>query len=422
MKRTPVVVAALALSFLAGLALAYSYLRSDSTPQSEAAALPVGSSSTEDAVALVLPVAAQEAWFPPIGEYQTGGEPLEDKKFDELLAALAERMEVASSSEDFEREAKLYLYGLVRRIALPELTPDQVERADAELGRLAKRFSEQHELLEKWRQPLRSAYAKATDTVMPFALSESWFPLAEDYDTQGRPFADETIAELIGILEVLLTMPETVADFDREARIHFFGFMRALHFGQLTDEQTGRIGVHLDQISARHPENEELIEQQRFFVQNLLPGNQAPNIVGSDINGVEFELHDYLGDVVVIYFSGDWCGPCQGEYPYKRLMLEIFEDQSVTILGVNSDDDLQTVRDMKESEGLDYRVWWDGHADVATEGPIAKAWNVVGWPTIYVLDSSGKIRYTQKRNAGVIMAVTELLVETRERTKQQSAG
>ena len=422
MKRTSVVIGALALSLLAGLALAYSFLRSDSGTQSDAAALPDGSSSTEDTVAFTLPVAAQEAWFPPIGEYQTGGEPLEDKKFDDLLVVLAERMEVASSSEDFEREAKLYLFGFVRRIALPELTPDQVERADAELGRLAERFSEQHELLEKWRQPLRSAYAKATDTVMPFALSESWFPLAEDYDTHGRPFSDETIAELIDILEVLLTMPETVADLDREARIHFFGFMRALHFGQLTDEQTARIGGYLDQIDERHPASGDLIEQQRFFVQNLLPGNQAPNITGSDINGVEFELHDYLGDVVVIYFSGDWCGPCRGEYPYQRLMLEIFEGQPVTILGVNSDEDLQTVQDMKEAQALDYRVWWDGHADVATEGPIAKAWNVVGWPTIYVLDTSGKIRYTQKRNAGVISAVTELLVERRQRTQQESAG
>lgn len=411
MKRTSLVAGGLVLAFVGGLSLAWFLQGGNSEALSETA---VESPVAEGSDAFSLPVAAQEAWFPPVDEFKTDGGVLEDGKFDELLTLLGERLEAASSSGEFEREANIYFYGFVRRITLPQLSDDQVARAEAEFERFSELYPDHQALMEKWGKGLAGNYAKASEIVMPFALAEPWFPLGEDYDTQGRPFADDTIEELIGILDVLLAMPETVADFDAEARIHFFTFMRTMQFGVLTEQHTAQINDYLDRISERHPEADELLGNQRFFVNNLLPGNPAPNIVGNDINGDEFELHDYLGDVVVVYFSGEWCGPCRGEYPFKRLMLDIFEGQPVTILGVNSDDEIETVREMKKTEELDYRVWWDGHGDVATEGPIAKAWNVVAWPTIYVLDQDGTIRYTQKRHAGVIMAVSELLVEKRE--------
>ncbi len=35
-------------------------------------------------------------------------------------------------------------------------------------------------------------------------------------------------------------------------------------------------------------------------------GMRAPNIVGVDIDGVEFQLSDYRGKVVMLDFWGDW--------------------------------------------------------------------------------------------------------------------
>ena len=122
-------------------------------------------------------------------------------------------------------------------------------------------------------------------------------------------------------------------------------------------------------------------------------------------------MNEYRGDIVVLYFSGQWCGPCRGEYPYQRFMLELFKDEPVTILGVNSDDEIETIREAKKDEGLHYRVWWDGHGEERTEGPIATAWNVTGWPTIYILDKQGVIRYTGTRKAKVITAVNKLLAD-----------
>ena len=90
--------------------------------------------------------------------------------------------------------------------------------------------------------------------------------------------------------------------------------------------------------------------------------------------------------------------------PYHRFVLENYGDRPIVLLGVNSDAKLETARQAKIDENLPYRTWWDGHSQpdadvVAAEGPIATQWNVTGWPTIYLLDEEGVIRFVGKRGA-----------------------
>jgi len=101
-------------------------------------------------------------------------------------------------------------------------------------------------------------------------------------------------------------------------------------------------------------------------------------------------------------------------------MLEIYDEEDVVLLGVNSDAKLETIVQAKKDERLHYRTWWDGHsqpdADVAaTEGPIATEWNVSGWPAIYVLDEEGVIRHVNERGGALIAAVDALVMEKRMR-------
>ena len=50
----------------------------------------------------------------------------------------------------------------------------------------------------------------------------------------------------------------------------------------------------------------------------------------------------------------------------------------------------------------------------STDGPIATAWNIRGWPTIYVLDHKGVIRYEGVRGEAMDKAVDQLLAEISE--------
>ena len=59
-------------------------------------------------------------------------------------------------------------------------------------------------------------------------------------------------------------------------------------------------------------------------------------------------------------------------------------------------------------ETITWRSFWDGGD---TSGPIATAWNVHGWPTIYVLDHKGVIRFKNVRGEAMDKAVDQLLDE-----------
>ena len=47
-------------------------------------------------------------------------------------------------------------------------------------------------------------------------------------------------------------------------------------------------------------------KKQLFEMQNLAIGKLAPEIAGQDLDGVEFKLSDYRGQVVLLDFWGDW--------------------------------------------------------------------------------------------------------------------
>jgi len=69
-------------------------------------------------------------------------------------------------------------------------------------------------------------------------------------------------------------------------------------------------------------------------------------------------------------------------------MVETFKDKPFALLGINSDGDRSVLQKIIKEQGLNYRNAVDG----STGGPIATAWNVHGWPTVYVIDAEGVIR------------------------------
>ncbi|MGA1605820.1 MAG: TlpA family protein disulfide reductase [Planctomycetota bacterium] len=78
---------------------------------------------------------------------------------------------------------------------------------------------------------------------------------------------------------------------------------------------------------------------------------------------------------------------------------------------MNSDDDLDALRPRLEAEQITWRSFWNGPK--GTSGPISARWNVSGWPTIYVLDHKGVIRFKNVRGEAMDKAVDQLLEEMR---------
>ena len=362
-----------------------------------------------------LPAAATQAWFPPIGDYDTGGEPLDDERFEALLSTLDEALTADETLADFEREAPIHLWNFIRRLAVPRVTEEQNERVSAFLEGFAAQHPDHRAVIESNMAALER-YGHASPTVPAFSSKVSNFGYREWFDSEGAPFSDAQVDGMLGSLDAMLGLPETRADYGTESRLHFTLLANRLQKGQVSEEQYARVVAYFDQVEARHPEFGETIAEYRLRVASFTPGRVAPNIVGTDTEGVEFALEDYRGNIVVLIFSGEWCGPCIGEYPFHHFILEQFEGQPVALLGINSDADVETIRRAKATgKAPSYRTWWDGHGEKATSGPIASAWNVTGWPAIYVLDEEGVIRTVGDRGGHLIATVGDLLTERRMR-------
>jgi hypothetical protein len=100
-------------------------------------------------------------------------------------------------------------------------------------------------------------------------------------------------------------------------------------------------------------------------------------------------------------------------YPHERSLVQRLNGKSFAIIGVNSDPK-DRLRQVIKREKMTWRSWWDGGS---TQGPIASKWNVHGWPTIYVLDHQGVIRFKGPREKALDQAVDSLLKELEEAKK-----
>jgi len=95
-------------------------------------------------------------------------------------------------------------------------------------------------------------------------------------------------------------------------------------------------------------------------------------------------------------------------YPHERSLVKRLADEPFALIGINSDGDREALKGTLEEENITWRSFWDGGS---TNGPIATQWNVSGWPTIYVLDHEGRIRFKGVRGEAMDEAVDELLAE-----------
>ncbi len=93
--------------------------------------------------------------------------------------------------------------------------------------------------------------------------------------------------------------------------------------------------------------------------------------------------------------------------PHEKALVKRLAGEPFALLGMNSDGDAETVRKILAENEIDWRQGILG----STDDGVAKTWNVNSWPTIYVLDAKGVIRYRDVRDQQMEEAVTKLLAE-----------
>jgi hypothetical protein len=102
-------------------------------------------------------------------------------------------------------------------------------------------------------------------------------------------------------------------------------------------------------------------------------------------------------------------------FPHERSLVKRMADKPFALIGVNSDKDRADCKKKNEEQEITWRSFWNG--EKGTQGPISKAWNVRGWPTLYIIDADGVIRHKYLGSPGekVLDEAIDALVEKAEK-------
>jgi alkyl hydroperoxide reductase subunit AhpC len=84
------------------------------------------------------------------------------------------------------------------------------------------------------------------------------------------------------------------------------------------------------------------------------------------------------------------------------------------MLSVNTDQERETLRKSIREGEITWRCWWDG----AMDGPISSRWNILSFPTVFVIDAKGVIRAITPRATEINRMVDRLLDKTNEPRKK----
>jgi|SRR5262249_55773503 len=186
----------------------------------------------------------------------------------------------------------------------------------------------------------------------------------------------------------------------------------------------GPLGVISAAIS-RLTSGEQMIPEQTLVTESKAP--LAPEISGGQwINSAPLTLKELRGRVVLIEFWTFACYNCRNTLPTIKMWDSRYRDKGLTIIGVHTPEldierNLDSLRREIAALEIKYPVVTDN--DYATW----KAYKVEAWPTLFVLDKQGHVRWTHVGEGAYAQTeevIEKLLAEkeTGEVTKKPQAN
>lgn len=149
------------------------------------------------------------------------------------------------------------------------------------------------------------------------------------------------------------------------------------------------------------------------FIRNPDP---APEFSLKDIEGKPLSAADFRGKVILITFWATWCGPCRAEVP-DLIALQARYAGKLQVIGLSVDEGpADEVRQFVEARRFNYPV------AIVPDDVQAKFGEIRGLPTVFLLDTSGRIvqKHVGLRNPQLyeleIRALLGLPVEARVET------
>ena len=93
--------------------------------------------------------------------------------------------------------------------------------------------------------------------------------------------------------------------------------------------------------------------------------------------------------------------------PGEKALVERLKDKPFALIGINSDGNAEALKKILAAR----QISWRQAVDISTSGVWATKWSIRGWPTLYVLDTTGVVRYIGHSEEEMTKAVDECIAK-----------
>ena len=124
------------------------------------------------------------------------------------------------------------------------------------------------------------------------------------------------------------------------------------------------------------------------YAADLLPvGTKAPDLI--DPNDKIHPIDDFRGRCVVLDFWATWCGDCRKDLPEMKKLYSQYDIQGVEFIGISFDTEPEVLQNFMDKEQIRWRVI--SEMKKMKETKMAKEYHIQWIPTMYLLDTEGRI-------------------------------
>lgn len=140
-------------------------------------------------------------------------------------------------------------------------------------------------------------------------------------------------------------------------------------------------------------------------------GDQLPEISLNMLNGEKWTNKDFENKVVVIQFTGSWCGVCKREMPHlEKRVWQKFKNEDFILIGIDIKDTKEKAEAFVKLTGVTYPIAHDPEASIFSQFTLSGA----GVTRNIVVNKKGEIvfltrLFDEKEFESMIAKIKELI-------------